>query len=102
MAKVELRTPHAGERAPKACKNQGSCNINQIKTFRSYRSFEVVKKRWIVERSIAWITFQRRLNREYDLLPYITEAWVTLTFIRLMIRRVAQSPIQFESSQVAA
>lgn len=74
----------------------------QIKTFRGYRSFEVVKKRWIVERSIAWMTFQRRLNREYDLLPDTTEAWVMLTFIRLMIRRLAQPPVQFVPSQAAA
>ena len=37
----------------------------QIKTFRGHRSFQVVKKRWIVERSFAWLTFQRRLNRDY-------------------------------------
>ena len=48
------------------------------------------------------MTFQCRLNREYDLLPNTTEAWVMLTFIRLMIRRLAQPPIQFEPSQVVA
>lgn len=75
----------------------------QIKTFRGHRNFVLVKKRWIVERSIAWIRFlgrtarmstlarfQRRLNRDYELLPDITEAWVMLTFIRLMIRRLVQ------------
>ena len=65
----------------------------QIKTFRGHRSFEIVKKRWIIERSIAWMTFQRRLNRDYELLPDTTEAWVMLTFIRLMIRRLAQPPM---------
>ncbi|WP_424952441.1 hypothetical protein [Deinococcus sp.] len=54
----------------------------------------MVKKRWIVERSIAWMTFQRRLNRDYELLPDTTEAWVIFTFIRLMIRRLAQLPVQ--------
>ena len=65
----------------------------QIRTLRDHRSFEVVKKRWIVERSIAWITFQRRLNRDYELVPETTEAWVMLTFIRLMIRRLAAEPL---------
>ena len=65
----------------------------QIKTFHAHRSFEVVKKRWTVERSIAWMTFQRRLNRDYQLLPAPTEAWVMLTFIRLMIRRLAAEPL---------
>ena len=73
----------------------------QIKTFRGYRTF-VVKKRWIVECGIAWMTFQHRLNRECDLLPNTTEAWVMLTFIRLMIRRLAQPIDQPVPSQTAA
>ena len=66
----------------------------QIKTFRGHRSFQVVKKRWIVERSFAWLTFQRRLNRDYDFLPETTESWVHLAFIRMMIRRLAAVPLQ--------
>ena len=66
----------------------------QIKTFRGHRSFQVVEKRWIVERSFAWLTFQRRLNRDYDFLPETTESWVHLAFIRMMIRRLAAVPLQ--------
>ena len=66
----------------------------QIKTFRGHRSFQVVKKRWIVERSFAWLTFQRRLNRDYDFLPETTESWVHLAFIQMMIRRLAAVPLQ--------
>jgi len=61
----------------------------QIKTFRGHREFIVVKKRWIVERSFAWLSFDRRLNREYDLLPEPTEAFIQLSFIRRMICRLA-------------
>jgi transposase len=61
----------------------------QIKTFRGHRGFVVIKKRWIVERSFAWLSFDRRLNREYDLLPETTEAFIQLSFIRRMIRRLA-------------
>ncbi|MEW6229692.1 MAG: transposase [Bacillota bacterium] len=61
----------------------------QVKTFRGHRGFIVVKKRWIVERSFAWLSFDRRLNREYDLLPETTEAFILLSFIRRMIRRLA-------------
>lgn len=61
----------------------------QIKTFRGHREFIVIKKRWIVERSFAWLSFDRRLNREYDLLPATTEAFIQVSFIRRMIRRLA-------------
>lgn len=61
----------------------------QIKTFRGHRGCVVIKKRWVVERSFAWLSFDRRLNREYDLLPQTTEAFIFLAFIRRMIRRLA-------------
>ncbi|THF70342.1 hypothetical protein E7T06_07675 [Deinococcus sp. Arct2-2] len=58
----------------------------QIKTFRGHRGFVVIKKRWVVERSFAWLSFNRRLNR--DLVPQTTEALIFLAFIRCMIRRL--------------
>ncbi|MFK7604432.1 transposase, partial [Deinococcus sp. SM5_A1] len=61
----------------------------QIKTFKGHREVVVIKKRWIVERSFAWCSFDRRLNREYDLLPETTEAFIMLSFIRRMIRQLA-------------
>ncbi|WP_415790382.1 transposase, partial [Deinococcus saxicola] len=60
-----------------------------IKTFKGHREFVVIKKRWIVERSFAWCSFDRRLNREYDLLAETTEALILLSFIRRMIRQLA-------------
>ena len=66
----------------------------QIKTFRGHRGFQIVKERWIVGRSFAWLTFRRRLNRDYDFLPETTESWVHLAFIRMMIGRLAAVPLQ--------
>ena len=60
----------------------------QIKTFRGHHEF-AVKKCWIVERCFAWLSFDRRLNREYDLLPEPSEAFIMLSFIRRMIHTLA-------------
>ena len=79
------------EYAPKACKNQGSCNINQIKTFRSYRSFEVVKKRWIVERTIAWLNRCRRLAKDWERLNRTGVAFLQWASIRIMVRKLCQA-----------
>lgn len=51
--------------------------------------FRVIPRRWVVERTFAWWTFQRRLNRDYDLLPTTTESFIYLSMIRLMLRRLA-------------
>lgn len=52
--------------------------------------FQVLPKRWIVERTFAWLSLQRRLSRDYELLPETTEALVHIAMIRLMLARLAR------------
>lgn len=53
------------------------------------RGFVVLKKRWIVERTFAWLGGYRRLSKDYEQLPAVSEAMVQLAAIRMMVRRVA-------------
>lgn len=54
------------------------------------KGFVVLKKRWVVERTNAWVISHRRLRVDYEYLPETTEAWIYLVNIRLLIRRLAQ------------
>ncbi len=53
------------------------------------RGFHVLPRRWVVERTFAWICRQRRLSKDYEELAETTEAWVYLAMIRLMLRHLA-------------
>ncbi len=53
------------------------------------RGFVVLTKRWIVERTFAWFGGYRRLSKDYEYLPEVSEAMVLLCSIRVMIRRLA-------------
>jgi putative transposase len=53
--------------------------------------FQVLPKRWIVERTFAWWVRQRRLARDYERLPETSEAFIYAAMVRLMIRRLAKS-----------
>ncbi len=52
--------------------------------------FVVQPRRWVVERSLGWLGRWRRLSRDYEELPEVSEAMVTLAMIRLMLHRLAQ------------
>jgi putative transposase len=52
------------------------------------KGFVVLKKRWIVERTFAWLGNCRRLSKDYEVLPPVSEAMVQLSAIRLMVRRL--------------
>ncbi len=56
------------------------------------RGFSVLPRRWVVERTLSWITAHRRLARDHERTPEHSEAWVKWVMIGLMSRRLAPSP----------
>src|SRR3954452_4667505 len=54
--------------------------------------FVVLPKRWIVERTLAWISRCRRLARDYERHARKAAAFVRLAMIRLMLRRLTPNP----------
>ena len=56
------------------------------------RGFAVLPRRWVVERTLAWLTGHRRLARDYERLAEHSEAWVKWAMIGLMTRRLAPGP----------
>jgi transposase len=53
------------------------------------RTFEVLPKRWVVERTLSWITKCRRLDHDYERLPKTSVAMVKWAMVGLMTRRLA-------------
>ncbi len=49
----------------------------------------VLPRRWVVERTFAWLGRNRRLSKDYEEYAETTEAWVYAAMIRLMLRRFA-------------
>jgi putative transposase len=51
--------------------------------------FHVLPRRWVVERTFAWLGRSRRLSRDYERLPTSSEALIYLSSMRLLLHRVA-------------
>ena len=52
---------------------------------------QVLPRRWVVERTIAWIDQNRRMSKDYERLCASAEAFVYAAMIRLMVRRLARA-----------
>ena len=50
--------------------------------------FILLPRRWVVERTLGWLGRWRRLSKDYEELPEVSEAMVTLAMIRLMVHRL--------------
>ena len=51
--------------------------------------FTVVPRRWVVERTFAWLGRYRRMSKDYEALPDTHRAMIHICMIRLMLRRLA-------------
>lgn len=54
------------------------------------KGFVILPKRWIVERTFAWISASRRFSKDYERLPETTETLISIRMIHLMARRIAK------------
>lgn len=55
-----------------------------------HKGFVVLPRRWVVERTFAWITHCRRFGKDDETLPESSEAMISLAMTRVMIRRLAK------------
>ena len=52
------------------------------------KGFVVLPKRWVVERTFAWLNNHRRLSKDYERYPKTSETMIQIAMIRLMLRRL--------------
>ena len=61
-----------------------------VKRTDNIKGFKVQPRRWVVERTHAWIGRNRRMSKEYERLPQHSEANIHLTMIRLVFKRLCK------------
>jgi putative transposase len=59
-----------------------------VKRPEGVKGFLVLARRWVVERTFAWLSFHRRLSKDYEYLPETSEAFIRIAMIRLMLARL--------------
>jgi putative transposase len=69
-------------------KRKGGWLLELVRRPAQQRTFQVLPRRWVVERTLGWLGRNRRLSKDYEFLPESEEAWVYIGMIRLMLRRL--------------
>ncbi len=91
---VERIYADGGYQGPKMAGAVARTGVWQIEIVKrpTLARFEILPKRWIVERTFAWISRCRRLAKDFERYARTTAAFVRLAMIRLMLRRLAAMP----------
>jgi len=52
------------------------------------KGFVVLPRRWVVERTFAWLGLHRRMGKDYEALPETSEAFIRVAMIKLILARL--------------
>ena len=94
---LSLAAPHlrrggyAGEKLRTALKRIGEWTIEIIKRSDTAQGFEVLPRRWVVERTFAWLGRCRRLAKDFEATIASAVAWAFVAHIRTLTRQLARA-----------
>ena len=80
---------YAGDKLKEALSKFGHWTFEIIKRSDTVKGFEVLPRRWVVERTFAWLNRCRRLAKDFEATITSAVAWVLIAHIRRLTRRIA-------------
>ena len=80
---------YAGDKLRDALRGNGDWTLEIIKRSDKARGFEVLPRRWVVERTFAWLGRCRRLAKDWEQSIESSTAWATIASIRMLTRRIS-------------
>ena len=81
---------YAGPKLVAALEDIGTWTLEIIRRSDTAQGFEVLPRRWVVERTFAWLNRCRRLAKDWEKTIASAQAWILVANIRLLTRRLAR------------
>jgi putative transposase len=76
--------------------DQFECILEVVRKEKGLQGFHVLPRRWVVERTFAWLIRSRRLNKDYERKPTSSEAQVYLASGRLLLRQICNNQTPYK------
>ena len=80
-----------GKNSADALVKFGDWTVEIVKRSDHAAGFEVLPRRWVVERTLAWLNRNRRLAKDFEASIASAKAWLIIASVQLLTRRVACS-----------
>jgi putative transposase len=80
---------YAGEKLLDALRKYGRWTVEIVKRSDQAIGVEPLPRRWVVERTLAWLNRNRRLAKDFEASIASAKAWLLIASVQLLIRRVA-------------
>jgi putative transposase len=91
LKKIWADGAYSGEELARWGEETGEWELEIVERERAAEGFEVLPKRWIVERTFSWLVRNRRLSKDYERRVQTSETLIEVAVIRLILKRLARS-----------
>jgi putative transposase len=95
IRKIWADSAYAGAELAQWLAERFACALEVVKKPRGVRGFQVLPRRWVVERTFAWLGRSRRLSKDYERSPESSEAQVYLASARLLLRQLTDNQTSY-------
>jgi putative transposase len=89
LKKIWADGAYSGEPLAQWCREEGGWDLEIVERHQETKGFEVLAKRWIVERTFSWISRNRRMSKDYERRVQTGECLMKIAMIRLILGRLA-------------
>lgn len=89
IAKIFADGGYAGAKLKAALANQ-PVELEIVKRTDNDGGFKVVRRRWVIERTLSWLRRNRRLMAHYEAFAIIAEGFAKLAMISIMLKRLTE------------
>jgi transposase len=82
---------YAGDKLATALARLGKWTLEIVRRLEATGGFQLLKRRWVVERTLAWLNRNRRLAKDFEASVESAVAWLLIASIKLLTRRLARA-----------
>ncbi len=82
---------YAGPKLEATLKQVGRWSLEIVKRPGAGEGFEVLPRRWVVERTLAWLNRNRRLAKDFEATIATAQTWLFIASVQLLTRRLVRS-----------
>ena len=90
LRRVVADGAYRGPKLAQALKRIGKWTVQIVMRSDDAKGFEVLPRRWVVERTLAWLNRNRRLAKDFEASIASAEAWLYMASLQLLMRRLAR------------
>jgi len=90
LQRIWADAAYRGKELADWCHPQGGWNLEIVERPPGVKGFQLLPRRWVVERTFAWLGRCRRLAKDFEASAATERAWLLVAHLRLLLRRLAK------------